>query len=107
VGDVTNIPKLSTINWDNLNSSLFLHDASYLKVKNIVLSYSLPMAVVSKMKMRTFRIFVAVQNAATLTPYKGWDPEYNRDNSGAITQGASYLGTPQARAYSLGFNFGL
>ena len=40
-------------------------------------------------------------------PYKGWDPEFNRDNSGAITQGASYLGTPQARVYSLGFNFGL
>lgn len=106
-GDVTNIPKLSTVNWDNLNSSLFLHDASYLKVKNIILSYSLPMSVVTKMKMRNFRIFVSVQNLATLTPYKGWDPEYNRDNSGAITQGASYLGTPQARAYSIGFNFGL
>ncbi len=106
-GDVTNIPKLSTVNYDNLNTSLFLHDASYLKVKNIVLSYSLPQNVVAKMKMRTFRIFVSVQNAATLTPYKGWDPEYNRDNSGAITQGASYLGTPQARAYSIGINFGL
>jgi hypothetical protein len=104
---VTNIPKLSTYNYDNLNSSLFLHDASYLKVKNIMLSYTLPTAMVAKIKMRTFRIFVAVQNAATATPYKGWDPEYNRDNSGAITQGASYLGTPQARTYSLGINFGL
>ena len=106
-GDVTNIPRLSTVNWDNLNMSLFLHDASYLKVKNIVLSYHLPQNIVAKMKMRAFRIFISVQNAATLTPYKGWDPEYNRDNSGAITQGASYLGTPQARTYTLGINFGL
>jgi TonB-linked SusC/RagA family outer membrane protein len=106
-GDVTNIPKLSTVNYDNLNSSLFLHDASYMKVKNIILAYNLPAGVVAKMKMRTFRVFVSVQNAATVTPYKGWDPEYNRDNSGAITQGVSYLGTPQSRVYSLGFNFGL
>jgi TonB-linked SusC/RagA family outer membrane protein len=106
-GDVTNIPKLSTLNYDNLNSSLFLHDASYLKVKNIILAYSLQPSIVAKMRMRTFRIFVSVQNAATATPYKGWDPEYNRDNSGAITQGASYLGTPQARTYTIGFNFGL
>jgi TonB-linked SusC/RagA family outer membrane protein len=106
-GDITNIPRLSTTSWDNLNTSLFLHDASYLKVKNITLSYNLPPSVLAKMKMRAFRIFVSVQNAATATRYKGWDPEYNRDNSGAITQGASYLGTPQARAYSVGFNFGL
>ena len=106
-GDVTNIPRLSTVNWDNMNTSLFLHDASFLKLKNIILAYNLPQKAVSKMKMRTFRIFVSVQNAATATPYKGWDPEYNRDNSGAITQGASYLGTPQSRAYSIGFNFGL
>ena len=106
-GDITNIPKLSTVNYDNMNTSLFLHDASYLKIKNITLAYSLPSSVLSKMKMRKFRIFVSVQNAATASPYKGWDPEYNRDNSGAITQGASYLGTPQSRAYSIGFNFGL
>jgi TonB-linked SusC/RagA family outer membrane protein len=107
VGDITNIPKLSTVNYDNLNTSLFLHDASYLKVKNITLAYNLPQSVLGKMKMRTFRIFVSIQNLVTATPYKGWDPEYNRDGSGAITQGASYLGTPQARAYSIGFNFGL
>jgi hypothetical protein len=106
-GDVTNIPRLSTVNWDQMNTSLFLHDASYMKVKNIILAYNLPKNVVAKMKMRNFRIFVSVQNAATLTSYKGWDPEYNRDNSGPITQGASYLGTPQARTYTLGFNFGL
>lgn len=106
-GDITNIPKLSTVNYDNLNSSLFLHDASYLKVKNVILSYSLPAATVAKMKMRTFRIFLSVQNLATATPYKGWDPEFNRDGANAIAQGINYLGTPQARSYSIGFNFGL
>jgi TonB-linked SusC/RagA family outer membrane protein len=106
-GDVTNIPRLSTVSWDQMNTSLFLHDASYMKVKNIILAYNLPKDVVAKMKMRNFRIFVSVQNAATATSYKGWDPEYNRDNSGPITQGASYLGTPQARTYTVGFNFGL
>ena len=106
-GDITNIPKLSTINYNNLNTTLFLHDASYMKVKNIILAYNLPSSVLAKMKMRAFRIFISAQNLATATAYKGWDPEYNRDNSSAITQGATYLGTPQARTYSIGFNFGL
>jgi TonB-linked SusC/RagA family outer membrane protein len=106
-GDVTNIPALSLVNYNNLNSTLFLHDASFLKLKNITLAYNLPQRVLSKMKMRTFRIFVTASNVATATPYKGWDPETNRDNSGSITQGATYLGTPQARTVAIGFNFGL
>jgi iron complex outermembrane receptor protein len=58
------------------------------------------------MKMRSFRVFVSGQNLAVATQYKGWDPETNRDNSGAITQGVSYLNTPQARTYTFGFNIG-
>ena len=106
-GDITNIPKLSLVNYNNLNSTLFLHDASYLRLKNVTIAYNLPQRVLIKMKMRSFRIFITGSNLAVATPYKGWDPEANRDNSGSITQGASYLGTPQARTVAIGFNFGL
>lgn len=106
-GDVTNIPKLSLVNYNNLNTSYFLHDASFLKLKNVTLAYNLPSRVLAKMKTRMFRIFVTGSNLATATPYKGWDPETNRDGSGSITQGATYLGTPQARTIAVGFNFGL
>jgi hypothetical protein len=59
------------------------------------------------MKMRMFRMYISAQNIATVTPYKGWDPETNREHSGPITQGVTYLSTPQARAFSVGINFGL
>jgi TonB-linked SusC/RagA family outer membrane protein len=106
-GDIANIPKLSLSNYDNLNSSLFLHDASYLKLKNVTLAYNIPQKHLAKMKLRSLRFFISAQNIATLTPYKGWDPETNRDNSGSITQGVTYLAIPQARSFSAGFNLGL
>jgi hypothetical protein len=105
-GDMTNIPRLSLVEFDNLNTTYHLHDASYLRLKNVTLGYNLPMDVLAKLKMRLFRIYISAQNLAVLTPYRGWDPETNRDNSGSITQGATYLGTPQARSFSVGVNLG-
>ena len=41
------------------------------------------------------------------TKYKGWDPEVNREGSGAITQGVTYLSPPQSKVYSIGINLNL
>ena len=42
-----------------------------------------------------------------LTKYTGWDPEVNREGSGAITQGVSYLSPPQAKTFITGINITL
>jgi TonB-linked SusC/RagA family outer membrane protein len=106
IGDVTDVPKLSlTRNYD-INTTRNLHDGSYLRLKTVTLAYNLPQSALTKMKMRMFRIFISGQNLAIATAYKGWDPETNREKSGPITQGVTYLSTPQARAFTVGFNFG-
>lgn len=105
-GQVTNVPKLSLSQNYDLNTTRYLYDGSYLKIKTLTLGYYLPTSATDKMKMRAFKIYVSVQNLACATKYPGWDPETNRDQSGAITQSVSYLNTPQARIYSFGFNVG-
>jgi TonB-linked SusC/RagA family outer membrane protein len=51
-------------------------DASFIKVKNISLGYSLPKKLISKVKMSQLRLYVNVLNPFTITDYQGWDPEY-------------------------------
>jgi TonB-linked SusC/RagA family outer membrane protein len=51
-------------------------DASFVKVKNISLGYSVPQKYLSKIRMSQFRIYANVLNPFIFTKYQGWDPEY-------------------------------
>lgn len=51
-------------------------DASFVKIRNITLGYSLPSKVLSKAKLSQLRIYLNVLNPFTFTKYEGWDPEY-------------------------------
>lgn len=76
------------------NSSAVYGDASYIRVKTIGLSYSLPAATLKKIRMNTCRVFVNAQNLFTITNYKGNDPESQ-----------FYYGTPPMRTVAGGINF--
>ena len=91
-GDVTDIPRYGvTPQMD----SRFLEDASFLRLKNIMLSYSLPQRVLQKSKFfSSARIYVQAQNLFTFTAFTGIDPEA----TGNVYQ-AQY---PMSRQYSLG-----
>ena len=56
-------------------SSYYLENASYLRLKNIELGYTLSEKLLSKIGIDGLRIFANVQNAFTITKYKGFDPE--------------------------------
>ncbi|MFN8277558.1 MAG: TonB-dependent receptor [Chitinophagales bacterium] len=106
-GDQTDVQKLSLLRNYDINTSRNLHDASFLRLRSLTLSYTLPQNIVSAFKARSLRLFFSATNLATATKYRGWDPETNREKSGPITQGVTYLATPQARTFSFGFNVGL
>lgn len=106
-GDQTEVPKLSLVRNQDINTSRHLYDASFLRLRNIVLYYNFPASITNKLKLRSGRVFLSVQNAFVVTPYKGWDPEVNRENSGAVTQGVTYLSPPQARVFQVGISVGL
>ena len=56
-------------------SSWLVEDASYLRLKTVSLGYTLPAKLLSRMKISTFRVFIAAQNLLTFTKYSGLDPE--------------------------------
>ena len=78
------------------NSTYYLQDASYLRLKNVTLGYSLPKDVVERINIKKLRLYVSGDNLLTFTDYFGLDPE--RAGSGR------FLNYPQNKIYSLGVN---
>lgn len=76
-GDITTVPKYIIQNGSNSNarSTRFLHDASFLRVKNIMIAYDLPSSIVSRVSMQNIRVFAQAENYFTLARYKNRDPE--------------------------------
>lgn len=82
-GDITHIPRASVtagnLAFDQssklVSSNAVYQDASYLRVKNLFISYTLPETVMRKLKLQLCRIYVQGQNLFTLTGYQGADPE--------------------------------
>ena len=98
------VPRLAIIedgngNYSNLND-FFLEDASYLRLKNVTLGYTLPVSVMRAIGIPTssLRFYVNAENLFTVTDYSGIDPEVG--NFGL--DGGTY---PVARSFSIGFNF--
>lgn len=82
LGDETSIQKFSNSNsaantaFGNLSSSdAGFSDASFIRLKNISLSYNLPNKIIDKAKISGIKIFMYGQNLFTLTKYAGLDPE--------------------------------
>ena len=93
-GDVTDIPRYGvTPQMD----SRFLEDASFLRLKNLMLGYSLPSNVLKKSKFFTAaRVYIQAQNLFTFTAFTGIDPE-----SSSNVYKAQY---PMSRQYSVGID---
>lgn len=100
-GTSNSIPR-STFN-DNgssRNSSIFVEDASYLRLKNLEIGYTLP-ALFGKSNpaVKNVRVYVSVQNLFTVTNYSGLDPE----SVNLLDQGTY----PQSKAFLFGVNIKL
>ncbi|GAC1586793.1 MAG: TonB-dependent receptor [Ginsengibacter sp.] len=108
-GDITNIPEARTFYSNGVNSSSrYIYDGSYLRVKAITLSYSLPTKLIKRLKLEKAKFYVRGQNLFTFTKYPLWDPEVNADFSASnIVQGRDFYSVPQAKTLVFGVNIGL
>ena len=85
--------------------SRYVEDASYLRVKNIQLGYTL--AVPQITKDARLRLYVSLQNFFTITNYSGYDPEGGRngsDEQSALYQGIDMATYPTAKTVLFGVN---
>jgi TonB-dependent starch-binding outer membrane protein SusC len=108
-GDITDVPeaRLALGNGTG-NSSRYISDGSYLRLKTLTFGYSLSPNVTERIGLRSARVFAQGTNLLTFTNYEGWDPEVNTDFTASnINQGIEYYTAPQARTITLGVRLGL
>jgi hypothetical protein len=97
-----------TLNADvpNRNTSRYLHDASYLRLKNLSIGYTLPNGTFKGVKK--VRLALNATNLLTWTKYPGMDPEIFRDMENKqernLSANVTYITPPQARTFSLSVN---
>jgi len=109
-GDITDVPqaRLGYSNGDQGRSSRFLSDGSYIKLRSLMLSYSLPKNLVSKAKFSSVKFYIQGQNLLTFTKYIGWDPEVSSDFAvNNVVSGVDFYSAPQPRSITFGINIGL
>ena len=87
-------------------SSAIVEDASYLRLKNVTLSYSLPNKILSRAKIQSVRIYISASNLWTLTDYSGYDPEANTYGQSTTLIGIDNGGYPQSKIYQVGATLG-
>lgn len=103
-GDVTDVPVAIRGGQadNNRQSSRWVEDGSYLRLKAVTLSYNVPSSIL-KNRVKGLRIYVAGNNLFTFTKYLGQDPEFAQPGN-PILNGIDYFTYPQSRVYTMGLN---
>lgn len=100
-GQITSMPKAG---YNMKTSSYFVEDGSYLRVKDISLSYNFKHSKLRKWGIARLQPYVTASNLITWTNYSGMDPEVNQwGNSGSV-QGIDWGTYPQTKSFVFGVN---
>lgn len=107
----TNIPRAIAAdpNQNARPSNRFVEDGSYLRLKNVVLSYNIPAKSLQSMTkgvLSNINIYISAQNILTFTKYSGYDPEVGNHipGSSTLTNGIDYAVYPQPKGFQVGIN---
>jgi TonB-linked SusC/RagA family outer membrane protein len=102
----TDIPRaVGNGNVDNVrNSTRFVEDGSYVRLKAITLTYNFNPKWFGKSGIRNLSVYATGQNLLTITNYSGFDPEVNAFGLSATELGVDYGTYPQARTLTFGVN---
>ena len=91
------------------SSDFFVKDGSYLRLKELRLTYSVPDKVVKNWKMDNLSFSLTAYNLLTFTAYDGFDPEVGKvsgTESNNLSMGVDHGNYPQARSFTFGFKIG-
>ena len=99
----SDIPALSLTDDNNEArfSTYYVENGSYMKMKYLKLSYSLPKNLIKRIGASNLDIYGQVENVFTMTKYKGLDPEILPGEYGARIDNGAY---PRPRTFTIGLN---
>ncbi|WP_266364454.1 SusC/RagA family TonB-linked outer membrane protein [Tellurirhabdus rosea] len=102
-GDITSVPRYVYQNtYNNYHSSRFIEDGSYLRLRNVVLGYSVPRRYIERFRLSNARVYVSGTNLYTLTRYSGPDPEVSTLDGSTTAQGIDFFTLPQVKYLTAG-----
>ncbi|WP_281614632.1 TonB-dependent receptor [Flammeovirga sp. SubArs3] len=101
-GDVATYPRAGYNNDTYFKSDLLVQNASYLKIRQIQLGYTLPSSIAKKAFMTRARVYVSLNDFFTFTNYEGMDPEVGSNNNNA--QGIDFGTYPVSRKVLFGLS---
>lgn len=83
-------------------NSKFIESASFLRLSNITLGYTVPKKLTKKFFVNNLRLYASANNLFTITGYSGYDPESS--TRGNMTPGVDWGAYPRAKTYLFGAN---
>jgi TonB-linked SusC/RagA family outer membrane protein len=102
-GTSNTVPRVTTqATTNNVFSDYFVEDASYIRIQNVQLGYTLPITFTEKFSISKVRVYAGVNNLYTFTKYRGFDP--GASNGAPIGGGIDFGFYPIPRTYLLGLN---
>ena len=93
--DGNTLPLASTVRPFDYIDSRYVQNASYLKLRNLTVGYTLKLNS-AKFKVQSLRVYSTATNLLTITPYKGYDPE--------VSSGTDTGAYPASRTFTFGIN---
>ncbi|KPL13527.1 MAG: hypothetical protein AMS26_14095 [Bacteroides sp. SM23_62] len=102
----TDIPKMSDSYVDK-TSDRFVEDASFIRLSNVQLSYSLPIKWLSKISLKHLTVYTSLQNYLTITKYKGYDPEMHSGGNSNLNLGYDGQNYPSTKSITFGVRVGI
>lgn len=103
-GMITDVPRAVVGSFNVLNSTRFVEDGSFIRLKSLTLSYAFDQKVLNTLRLSKLNIYGTVNNLFTLTKYRGYDPELSWTGSNAAQLGIDYGTYPQSRSFIFGLN---
>ncbi len=102
----TDIPRMSDSYTDKTPSDRFVEDASFLRISNIQLSYTVPSVISSKAKMKNLSAYISLQNWFIITNYSGYDPEMHSGGDDNLNIGLDRYNYPSTKGVTFGIKVG-
>lgn len=100
-GQVTDVPKAG---FNIQPSTYFIEDGSYLRIKDITLSYNFRGGLLSRLGVSRLQPYVTATNLITFTKYEGMDPEVNQWGTNGAVQGIDWGTYPHSKSFVFGLN---
>ena len=88
----------------NRAAEVLVQDASWVKLRNVSLSYDMDNKFTRDLKMEKLSLSVSASNILVWTPFDGYDPEGNQYSAGSNVYGFTGLIVPLSQSYSFGLN---